>query len=165
MTRRFLLTLATILCGYVTGCTTVKTMHDITQVSVTSDAGSILPELQWHEEITITQDGGRLVRHGRTADTAIHEGSWAFPVDASRVAALFAQLEAVDCSTIERIEPDDPPDGGHTESYTIIYGRDKTFHLGYDPGVTYTDGALLVEPIEAFIKTLELPVDAVSRYK
>lgn len=164
MKRRWLLTLAAIFCGVFTGCTRVKTMSGISQISMTSDAGSILPELQWHEQITITKDGVSLVRNGRTPDTEINEGSWDLPVDAQAVSALFGQLEAVDCTTIERIEPDDPLDGGDTESYTIVYGRGKEFYLRYDPGVTYTDGALLVEPIEAFIKSLDLPVEAASRY-
>ena len=104
-------------------------------------------------------------RNGRAANTEINAGTWEFAVDEQNVTALFEQLEAINCSTIKRIEPEDPVDGGDTESYTILYARDKTFSLVYDPGTTYTDGELIVKPVEVFIQSLRLPVEAVSRYK
>lgn len=164
MKRKVLLTLAAIIFCWLPGCSSVKTLDNITQVSITSDAGSIPDELQWHEEITITKDDVSFVRNGRTDETEVDEGSWDVPVGAQSVAALFAELEAVDCATIERVEPDDPLDGGETTSYTITYGRGKTFYLRYEPGVTYTDGARLVDPIMTFIEDLDLPAAALNRY-
>ena len=64
-------------------------MNNVTQVSYTSDAGTILPELQWHEQIVITKNRVSLARDGRTADTQINAGSWEIPVDAQKIAALF----------------------------------------------------------------------------
>ena len=87
---RLLVILATLFC--VTGCSTAKYMNDITQVSYTSDAGTILPELQWHERIIITKSKVSLTRNGRVADTQINTGSWEIPVDAQRVVAIFEQL-------------------------------------------------------------------------
>ena len=120
-------------------------MKDIAKVSYTSDAGTILPELQWHEQIVITKNKVSLARNGRTADTQINAGSWEIPVDAQKIAALFEQLATVDCATINRVEPDDVPDGGGTESYTIAYARGKECSLVYDPGTTYTNGELAGE--------------------
>ena len=66
-------------------------MNDITQGSYTSEAGTILPELQWHEQ-TITKGTVPLTRNGRVADTQINTGSWEIPVDAQRVVVFFEQL-------------------------------------------------------------------------
>jgi hypothetical protein len=150
---------------YAAGCSTVEPMNNVTQVSYTSDSGTILPELQWHEEIVIAKSKVSLTRNGRVADTQINAGSWEIPVDAQKIAALFEQLATVDCATIKQVAPDDVPDGGGTESYTIAYARGKECSLVYDPGTTYTDGELLVKPIKLFIQNLNLPVDAASRYQ
>ena len=125
-----------------------------------------MPELQWHEQIVITKSKVSLTRNGRVADTQINAGSWEIPVDAQNVSqALFEQLATVDCATIKRVAPDDVPDGGGTESYTIAYARGKACSLVYDPGTTYTNGELLVKPIKLFIQSLTLPADAAGRYQ
>ena len=79
------------------------------------------------------------------------------------MASLFDQLGAVDCARLKRIEPDDPPDGGGVESFEIVYANGKKCILTYDAGVTYTDGALIVAPIRAFVRGLTLPADAAPR--
>ena len=140
-------------------------MNSITQVSYTSDSGTILPELQWHEQIVITKSKVSLARNGRVAGTQVNAGSWEIPVDAQQIAKLFEQLATVDCATIKQVEPDDVPDGGGTESYTIVYARGEECSLMYDPGTTYTNGELLVKPIDLFIQSLTLPADAWSRYQ
>jgi len=43
--------------------------------------------------------------------------------------------------------------------------RGKKYSLMYDPGTTYTNGDLLVKPINLFIQSLALPADAASRYQ
>jgi hypothetical protein len=149
---------------YAAGCSTVEPMNNVTQVSYTSDSGTVLPALQWHEKIVITKSKASLTRNGRVADTQINAGSWEIPVDAQKIAALFEQLATVDCSVINRVAPDDVPDGGGIESYTIAYARGKECSLVYDPGTTYTNGDLLAKPIELFIQSLALPPDAVARF-
>jgi hypothetical protein len=99
------------------------------------------------------------------SDTAVNAGTWETAVDAEATRALFAQLAAVDCTAIRRVEPDDPPDGGGAESFEIVYANGKKCVLTYDPGVTYTDGALIVAPIRAFVRGLALPAGAAPRYK
>ena len=59
-----LILLAAIVCASLIGCNPVETMKDVSQISYTSDAGSILPELQWHEQIVITQDRLIFTRNG-----------------------------------------------------------------------------------------------------
>jgi hypothetical protein len=140
-------------------------MNDISQISYTSDSGPLSSELQWHEKIIITKNRVSLTRNGRATDTEINEGAWEFAVDEQKVTTLFEQLEAINCATIKRIEPEDPLDGGGTESYTIVYAGDRTFSLVYDPGTTYTDGELIVKPVEVFIQGFRLPAEAASRYK
>jgi hypothetical protein len=140
-------------------------MKEISQVSYTEESGTILPELQLYEQVVITKDKVTLSRNGKTAETEVNEGKWEIQVDEQVVRVFFEQLEAIDCSSIKRIEPDELEIGGGTESYSIVYAGDKTFYLRYGGGVTYTDGMLIVEPIEAFIESLTFPVGASSQYK
>lgn len=150
---------------FITSCNTVRHMNNITQISYTSDSGPVLPELQWYEQIVITKNQVSLTRNGKVENSEINAGSWNFAVDEQKVTALFEQLEGVDCSTIKRVEPDVSPDGGHTESYTIVYSNNETCSLIYDPGTTYTNGNLLVSPIKIFMHNISFPAEASSRYQ
>jgi hypothetical protein len=147
-----------------TGCEAEQGMRDITQVTFTTDAGTILPELQWHEQYVITRDKVVFARHGQTDDTEVHTGTWEIPVMTEAVAALFATLEAVNPAEIRRIEPEDAPDGGENKGYTVAYGRGKTLSLLYDPGTTYAGGEQIVAPVQAFLESLSLPAEAANRY-
>jgi hypothetical protein len=143
----------------------VRYLDDISQVSYSERSGTILPELQLHERIVITRDKVTLTRNGMTADTEVHEGEWEIEVDEQAVTAFFEQLEAIDCSSIKRIEPDQLDIGGGTETYKIVYGGDRKLYMDYGRGVTHRDGELIVEPIDTFIKGLEFPFGATSQYK
>jgi hypothetical protein len=156
--------LAALLCGLATGCRVARPVNEIARITYTSTAGSILPELQWHEEIAIMPEKVVLSRSGTVEASEVNAGSWEVAVDAGVVAALFEQLAAVDCATVTRVEPEDSPDGGSTESYQILYVGGATCSLYFDPGTTYTNGVLIVQPIREFIATLNVPVDA-GRYK
>jgi hypothetical protein len=145
-------------------CNTEWSMDDIIQVVYTSEAGPILPELQWHEQIIITAEKITLTRTGRTDETEINAGAWEFEADSAQVTALFATLQVIDCATLRRIEPDDPPDGGQAESYTLHYASGKMCSLTYNPGVAYLNDAAVVRPIIDFIEELALPAEAVHRY-
>jgi len=146
------------------GCEAPRTMNAITRITYTSDSGSILPELQWHEEFVITADRVTLIRNGRTADTQVNAGTWEIDVSADAVTALFSDLEETRPSRIRRVEPEDAPDGGGTERYTISYGRNRTLSLSYDPGVTYTGGEEIVDRVQAFLKELALPAEAAAQH-
>jgi len=159
------LILIVLFCACTSGCKTVRYMEDISQVSYTEESGTILPELQLYEQIVITRTKVTLTRNGKTADTEVNEGTWEFAVDEQKVTAFFEQLEAIDCSSIEKVEPDQPTVGGGTETYSIVYAGDEKFSLRYGQGTTYTNGMLIVEPIDAFIESLSLPADAAIQYK
>ena len=165
MKVKLFLILAVLFCSCMSGCKTVRYMEDISQVSYTEESGTIPPELQLYEQIVITRDKVTLTRNGKTADTEVNEGTWEFAVDEQKVTALFERLEAVDCSFIEKVEPDQPTIGGGSETYNILYAGDERFSLGYGQGTTYIHGMLIVEPIEAFIRSLEFPAGAASQYK
>lgn len=139
-------------------------MNHISQISYTTDSGTILPERQWHEQLTITPTQITLKRHGRAENSTINAGTWEFAADTPQVRELFAQLATINWATIKRVEPADPPDGGGAESYTIVYANNQSYTLTYDPGVTYTHDQLIVKPIQAFIRRLTLPAAAVNRY-
>ena len=164
MIGRLLVILAMVLCVFTPSCQAVHTMKEITKVTYTSDAGTILPELQWHEVFVITRDGVVLTRNGRTPGTQVNTGTWNIAIGADTVDALFARLESIDPDRIHRVEPEDPPDGGGTVGYEIAYGRDRTLSLLYDPGTTYTGGEQITAPVLAFLQDLALPAEAVSRY-
>lgn len=139
-------------------------MQAIVQVTYTSEAGPILPERRWHETMTITEQTITFVRSDGGPGSQVNAGTWTWAAETAVVTALFAQLATVDCTTLKRIEPDDPPDGGHTESYTLTYARHKPCTLVYNPGVRYTSDAQIVEPMQAFMRGLRLPQAAASRY-
>lgn len=149
---------------FLTACKTVQNMNKISQISYTSDSGAILPELQWHEQITITPGKVTLARNGKTPDTIVNAGTWDFGVEEQKTTALFEQLEAIRCSAIERIEPQDAPDGGGAEAYTLLYADGAQCSLAYDPGTSYTNGEEVVKPVRAFIQSLSLPAEAANRY-
>jgi len=139
-------------------------MDDISAITHSINSGTILPELQWHEAIVITKDRVSLARNGKVDETQVNTGTWVITVDEQEVEALFQQLEKVDCSTIQRVEPEDAPDGGVTETYTITYGNGMERSLVFEPGVTYTNSELLVKPIQEFIQSQEIPDEARNRY-
>jgi hypothetical protein len=85
--------LAALFCSCISGCKTVRYMKDISQVSYTSESGTILPELQWYEQIVITSNKVTLIRNGKTTNTEINAGTWEFAVDEQKVTAFFEQLE------------------------------------------------------------------------
>lgn len=146
------------------GCTLEKTVQTINLVQYSSDSGPILPERQWHEEITITNNAVVLKRSGKVAETKVNAGSWEIPVDMDTVAEFFQELEAVDWSSLKRIEPDDTPDGGGVISYEFVFSNGKSLSLYYDPGTTYENDSRMRKLVDEFILQLEIPFGAKSRY-
>lgn len=160
---RFLIAVILILV-LLSGCSTEQHMKEITQISYTSDSGALLPELQWHEEYVITDGAVTFSRNGKVAETEVNAGTWQIALDEQQTAALFKQLEAVDNAHIQRVEPQDAPDGGGSASYAVVYAGGKTFNLYFDAGVVYTNSEPLLDPINQFIQNLVLPAEAANRY-
>lgn len=160
---RFLIAVILILV-LLSGCSTEQHMKEITQISYTSDSGALLPELQWHEEYVITDGAVTFSRNGKVAETEVNAGTWQIALDEQQTAELFKQLEAVNIAAIERVEPQDAPDGGGSASYAVVYAGGKTFNLYFDAGVVYTNSEPLLDPINQFIQNLVLPAEAANRY-
>jgi len=139
-------------------------LSDVVRVVYMTQTGSILPELQWSEEISITTTRATLVREGKVPVSHINTGNWEILADSSAVKALFDQLKSVDCTSVKKIEPTESPDGGDTESYTIHYQNGDQCSLYYDPGTKYENGDLIRKPISDFIQSLRFPLDSESRY-
>ena len=154
MKLRPILLLLALACACISGCNRVGYLDDIAWITYTSESGTILPELQSHETVTITRERVTLTRRGKTDDTDVDEGTWVFDVDPQRVTALFEQLETIDCSTIKRLEPEELTEGGRTMTYDIVYAGRKTFNMNYGQGATYTNGWLITRPIDTFIQSL-----------
>ncbi len=152
------------LCALLLACGRVRQLREISQVTYTSRAGTILPEMQWYEEIAITPDQVTLHRNGMTPDTMTNEGDWTWTPDAEEVRAFFASLEAIDCSTIRRVERE-PQAGGGTETYTIVYAGGKEFYFAEGDEDTYADSWLLWKPIKEYIARMDMPQEARSRSK
>lgn len=157
--------LAVCFCLCITGCNKGQSMDKIIQVTCTADSGAILPELQWHEIMVITPGRVVLTRNGKVPDTQVNTGSWEIPIDEQQTAELFEKLNAVERSAIKRVEPQDAPDGGGTETFTITYESSPELSLMMDPGTTYTNAEGILLPLRAFIKDLALPAEAASRHK
>ena len=151
------------LCALLPTCRRVRQLREISQITYTSRAGTILPEMQWYEEIVITPDRVTLHRNGMTPDTEINEGDWTWAPDAEEVRAFFQELEAVDCSTIRRVKKE-PESGGGTETYTIVYAGQE-FYFADGDEVSYADSWLLWKPIKEFIAQMDVPEEARPRSK
>jgi hypothetical protein len=136
----------------------------VTQVVYTRSSGTILPELQWHERISIGPHGVVLDRNGGVPDTQVNAGRWNVPGDSGAVDALLNTLSRCDPTAIARIEPADPPDGGDTSTYTMVYAGRETLTLTCDPGTIYTGAEPMISAIDAMIQGLRLPVEARSLY-
>ena len=149
----------------INGCGAEKPMKSIRQVVYSTDSGSILPEMQWHEEITITTNTVLLKRNGKVPETQVNTGSWEIPVDKDKAEELFEQLEAVDWSIIKRIEPEDAPDGGGSERFTITFAGGETYSLEYIGGSAYTNGEWITGPIRDFLEEIAYPAEWAVRYK
>jgi len=147
------------------GCKKADTMKPITQITSISESGTILPELQWHEEFIILQKSIIFTRSGNADTSEVNAGRWSVPFETAALADLFATLENVDLSKIERIQPLDQPDGGGSEYYQLTYSNNKTWSLEYSLGATYTNGELITQPVQDFIRTLQLPTEAANRHK
>ncbi len=147
------------------GCQAEEAMKpELTRIVYTSAAGTILPELQWFESFTITPGRVTLTRSGRTADTQVNAGSWDIAVEQQATADLFAALHGVNCAALRRVEPQDAPDGGGTESYTLGYADGGECELLFDPGVTYPTSEAVTAPVQSFLQGLALPAGS-DRYK
>lgn len=140
-------------------------LSDVTRIEYTSEAGPILPELRWYERYVVSADHVTFERRGTVSETQVGAGTWEIEANPQAIAALFAQLQAVDPSMIVRVEPPDPPDGGGTNTYTVFYAGGKTLELRYDPGTDYTGGTQITTPIDAFLRELNLPAEAETRYE
>lgn len=156
---------ALVLCLWLEGCTTVTVVNEVVEAAYISDAGTILPELQWHEEFRISREQVTLIRRGRTKDSQVNEGLWEISIEEGLAEALFESLSELDCSKMQRIEPEDAPDGGETSRYTLIYADGKRCSLVFDPGVSYRGGEGLVELVTGFVSGLNLPAEGASRYR
>lgn len=147
------------------GCKKEENMKAISQVSIVTEAGSILPELRWHEAYIITTDTVTFKRSGFVDTSEVNAGSWEIPADAQKISSLFLVLETVNLKSIVRVEPVDLPEGGGSKFYQFTYADGKTWSLDYTPGVTYKNGDSITKPLQAFIDTLQLPIEAVNQYR
>lgn len=147
----------------ISGCSEVVNMKEISQIEFSSDSGSILPELQWHEEYIIRRDSVTFVRYGKIESSKVNSGSWEIESDQLMIDELFDRLAKVNTRSIKYIEPTDSPDGGGSQSYTITYANGSAFCLSFDQGAEYSNAGLITEPVETFIEGLTLPLDASSK--
>ncbi len=139
-------------------------MQTMTMVRYSLDSGPLLPERQWHEEITITQNAVVIKRNGKIAETKVNAGSWDVPVDAVRATEFLRELGLFDWSSLKRIESVDAPEGAGIISYEFVFSNGKSQSLYYDPGTTYQNDTWLRKLVDDFILQLEIPFAAKSRY-
>jgi hypothetical protein len=151
--------------GVLAGCQKVERMKNISQISIISESGTILPELQWHEEFILQPDSITFKRSGNADASDVNVGSWTVPFNTATLAGLLDTLETIDLGSIERVEPPDQPDGGGSLFYTFTFVSGKIWSLDFNPGVTYTNSELITQPVQDFINSFQLPAEAANRYK
>lgn len=139
-------------------------MKTLSQITYTVQSGAILPELHYTETYVITRTSVNFTRKGNGVETSVNTGNWEIPVDEEKISGLFSQLRKVNCKNIERVEAKDTPDGASTSSY-VLFGRKVALcSLYYDPGTSYTHSELVVDPIQAFLKEITLPYEALNQF-
>ena len=150
--RIFLIIATVILLG---GC--VHHIHDITKISIIACSGTVSPEYQWEEELTITPQEITLIRTGSAEDTKINTGSWIIPVDETEVNTLFAQIEEINFAQIkERWFTDERTGDGYKE-YTINYGNGEILTIEYDQNKDYKNIDIISDPIREFLSHQDIP--------
>ena len=163
MTRLCAFLTALLLC--LSACAPEPPMNRLTQITFSRDSGSILPELQLHEEYTLTRQNAAFSRSGKIAATQANAGAWDLSADPAALEALFTQVEVLPCANFKRVEPPDPPDGGGTQTYTLTYASGAPCTLTFDPGVTYSGSEALTQPVQQFLSSLTLPAEAAAPYR
>lgn len=136
--------------------------RSVIQVAYDESSGP-LPD-PWSERYTITEHGVELRRTG-VAGGPVSTGTWKLESDRERIARLFAQLAAVDCSSIHEIAPEELLDGGGSTSFEVRYSDGSTCGVWYREGYAYAGAEPLVTPISAFIAALSLPAGAADRFR
>ncbi len=159
-----LLTLVLLLCSCTWSWKAPQHPKSISQVSYTETTGTVPEEHQWKEEYVISKTRVDFTRTGPPAAGDLNTGTWELDVAPPKIASLFAQLEAIDGSSIKEIPPDDILDGGGSQIYRIEYGDADALELVYGDGRTYTGSESVTGPIDSFIDGLALPGDAASQY-
>ena len=163
MIRLYAFLTALFLC--LSGCAPEPSMNRLAQITFSRDSGSSLPELQLHEEFTLTRQSAAFSRSGKIAATQANAGAWDLSADPAALEALFTQVEALPCANFKRVEPPDPPDGGGTQTYTLTYASGAPCTLTFDPGVTYSGSEALTQPVQQFLSSLTLPAEAAAPYR
>ncbi len=164
MKKGFLFALTILLLVSLASCSQEGAMTSIVSVRYTLDAGTLPPELRWHEEYMISDEGVVFSRSAFQEETQVNTGSWMVEIEAGAVDALLDQLNEADLKGIERVEPADAPDGGGSESILLLDASGRSFSLDFINGVTYTGAEGVVEPVREFIHNLVLPEEAVVQY-
>lgn len=163
--KHILLILILILtAGLLAGCGKADAMTKLLEIKHSAEAGTIQPELQWHEETIITRESVTFKRTGKVDGTQVNQGVWQVNADREDIADLFTKLEAVDLSSIKAVEPQDIPEGGGSAYYLLTFAEGGSFSLNYTPGMDYENGSLVTAPLDAFLKGLSLPKDAVPQF-
>lgn len=140
-----------------TGCSMNDKHVEISQIIYTVDSGPVLPELQMYEEYTITPDGVKLARNGKTSSTKVYEGEWNFLSDEKYLSELFELAGSKNCGQFERIDPAIVPDGGEIITIILVALDGEKCELVYDPGTTYKNADDLLQKIEQVLDNLKVP--------
>ena len=146
--------------GFITGCEKEEPMKEITQITYAKASGPIVPEMQMYESYTITRETVTLTRTGNVEDTLVNQGTWQVEFEPASATVLFETLAGVDIESIQKVEPEDIPDGGGSEYYTLTYSNGQVFSMEFTPGVTYRNGNLITQLIKELIRQIELPAEA-----
>jgi len=136
------------------GCGMKNKDNTIVKIEYMIESGPILTALQANEQYVVSRDGVAWSKEGRTDGKQVAEGAGEFEVEMEKIDALFDQLQHFKCSTAERVEPQDEPDGGFSESFVFHYNSGDICYLYYTPGVRYQYAEQAVQSIREFVYSL-----------
>ncbi len=144
------------------GCAKEGQVKELTQIVYITESGPILPELRMHEEYRIQTDGVLFIRSGAGEGSQVNSGEWVIDTDAAAIEALFESLNKVDPDKAIRVDSEEAADGAGRKIIALNYADGSSFSLDYTGDVTYENTEVISEPILLFIKSLDLPIDAVA---
>lgn len=147
----------TVISLLATGCFRKKSVTEISQLVWSSDPVSTLPEMQMHEEYTITRESIKLVKTSLSPETKMFEGEWSFQPDEKLLNELFELAESKKCAKYKRVEFADVPDGGFTSTLILVSSEGGKCELYFPPGITYKGAEDLLLKLTQVLNTVQAP--------
>lgn len=147
------------------GSSTSETPN-ISMVTYRVTSGMVSPAFAWDETYTISSAGVTFKRSAYSENSTVNTGVWAIGSYGTNEVTLFNTLSGPDVYAVKKTgEENSPPIGGGVTDYSIRYDNGVTVEVVTGSGYIYNNSALITTPINTYISSVTLPVEAVNRFK